>query len=177
MKDENKTKKQLTIELHALRARIAELERIRMQHEEMLNGCNGTNEPYPLSASFFSDAQYVIFDRQLEFVNQGFESLFGYSKDEIYQPAFELMRLVAPASRESVQKIFRDGVRGDRAACQFEFIGLHKDGRMFECNTSVIFIPYKWGMAIHGRVWDTSLVKSADRSWPRTDRIEAAMVL
>ena len=111
-------------------------------------------ETYPPRPSLSTDAIYVIFDRKFEYVNQVFEGLFGYTADEIYRPEFEFMNLFAPESRKSVQKIFDEGLRGHRGARQFEFIGQRKDGGTFACDTSAIFIPYKWGVAVNGIVWN-----------------------
>jgi len=53
-----------------------------------------------------------------------------------------------------VQKIFNEGVRGRRGFHQFDFIGQRKDGGTFVCDASAIFIPYKWGVATNGMMWD-----------------------
>lgn len=156
MKDENKTKKQILAELMELRVKVGELERIRIQQENVLNKLKSKTETYQLLPSLSTDAIYVIFDRKFEYVNKVFEGLFGYTADEIYRPEFEFMNLFAPESRKSVQKIFDEGLRGHRGARQFEFIGKRKDGSTFACDTSAIFIPYKWGVAVNGMMWDAS---------------------
>jgi len=72
-----------------------------------------------------------------------------------------------------VQKIFNEGVRGRRGFHQFDFIGQRKDGGTFVCDASAIFIPYKWGVATNGMMWDAShtekrqqiLVKKMGLKW------------
>jgi PAS domain S-box-containing protein len=177
MKHEKKTKRQLTIELNDLRVKVSELERIRIQYENMLNARNEKNGSYSSRYSLSDDATYVIFDRKVEYVNPVFENLFGYAADEIYQPEFELTTLIAPQSHKSVQKIFNEGIRDGHRTCQFEFIGLCKDGRMRECVTQVIFIPYKWGTAIQGMVWEVSTKKDIDVSSSLMDQMETPIGL
>ncbi|MGD0277122.1 MAG: PAS domain S-box protein [Syntrophales bacterium] len=177
MKDENKTKKRLIIELTELRVKVAELERMKNQQDYKIDTLNKNNEPNFQQPSCFTDALYIIFDRKLEYVNQAFEDLFDYSADEICRPEFEIMNLVAPQYRNFVKKIFDEGIRGDRSLCQFEFSMLRKDGSIFECETLVIFIPYKWGMAIQGIVSETSIQKNINEYSSLPDKIEMTIGL
>jgi len=175
MKDEDKTKKRLINELEELRIKVADLELIKDQQEYEINTLHEHNETYSVRPASLTDALYVIFDKKLEYVNQAFEDLLGYTADEICRPAFEIMNLVAPKSRNFVKKIFDEGIRGDRSLCQFKFSMLRKDGRIFECDASVIFIPYKWGMAIQGMLWEAIIQKDIASSWATEERIEAAI--
>ena len=174
MKDENKTKEQILAELMELRVKVGELEKIIIQQENLLKNLKNKTETYQLRPSLSTDAIYVIFDRKFEYVNQVFEGLFGYTADEIYRPEFELMNLFAPESRKSVQKIFDEGVRGRRGFHQSEFIGQRKDGGRFACDTSAIFIPYKWGMATNGMMWDVSHTEKHQQIIVKKDGIEMA---
>ncbi len=176
MKDENKTKEQILAELMELHVKVGELEKKIIQQESLLNKLKNKTETetYQLRPSLSTDAIYVIFDRKFEYVNQVFEGLFGYTADEIYRPEFELMNLFAPESRKYVQKIFDEGVRGRRDVQQFEFIGRRKDGGTFVCDTSAIFIPYKWGMATNGMMWDVSHAEKHQQIIVKKDGIEMA---
>jgi len=174
MKDENKTQKQILAELMELRVRVGELERIRIQQENVLNKLKNKTETYQLHPSLSTDAIYVIFDRKFEYVNQVFEGLFGYTADEIYRPEFDFMNLFAPESRKSVQEIFDEGIRGQRGVHQFEFIGQRKDGGTFACDTSAIFIPYKWGVAVNGMILSVSHTEKHQQIIVKKNGIEMA---
>jgi PAS domain S-box-containing protein len=143
--------------------------------ENLLNHRKKIYESYSRRSPLSTDAIYVIFDRKLEYVNKVFEGLFGYTADEVYRPEFELMSLFAQESRKSVQKIFDEGVRGHRGVHQFEFIGRRKDGGTFACDTSAIFIPYKWGMATNGMMWDASHTEKHQQIIVKKDGIEMAV--
>jgi len=175
MKDENKTKKRLINELAELRIKVSELERMKDHGEYKIHTITKNNEPYFRRPTSLTDALYVIFDKKLEYVNQAFEDLLGYTADEICRPEFEIMNLVAPKSRNFVKKIFDEGIRGDRRLCQFKFSMLRKDGHIFKCDTSVLFIPYKWGMAIQGTLWEVMIQKDISSSWEKEERIETAI--
>jgi diguanylate cyclase (GGDEF)-like protein/PAS domain S-box-containing protein len=109
-----------------------------------------------------NEAIYVIFDRKYEFVSQKFADLFGITPEEVCAPGFDPMTLVAPESRQLFRERLREGYRGDFAAQEYEYTGIKKDGSKIECETFILFIPYKWGVAIHGMLRDISLRKRID---------------
>jgi PAS domain S-box-containing protein/diguanylate cyclase (GGDEF)-like protein len=159
MSDQKKTKKQLVEELDLLRKKNSELEEIKLRQIEDLRKANeAMRYGFPILEQQ-NDGIFVIFDRQFEFVNQKIEDLFGYSMQEICGTGFELMSLIAPESRKFVRRKLDEGYRGEFNAQQFEFTGIKKDSRKIECYTSIIFIPYKWGVAIHGVLNDISVKK------------------
>ena len=86
------------------------------------------------------------------------------------------MNLVAPESRNFIQEKYRRGSRGEFSAQQYEFTGITKDGIRVECETFVLFIPYKWGVAIHGMLRDISVQKRIDEELQR-NRSDLQIVL
>ena len=93
---------------------------------------------------------YVIFDRKYEFINDRFAQLFGVTPEEVCGDGFDPMTLIAPESRDFIMEQYSKGSRGEFASQHYAFIGMTKDGSPVECETLVLFIPYKWGVAIHG---------------------------
>ena len=176
MKDTAKTKKQLLEELEDLRTKNIELEEIRTRQIEELRKANEAMGCYFPLMEQLNDGIFVIFDRQYEFVNQTFEGLFGYSADEICSAGFDMMSLIAPESRDIVKKKLDEGYRGEFNIQQFEYTGLKKDGRKIECHTSIIFIPYKWGVAIHGIINDVSVRKRINEELQKSkDNLQLAL--
>jgi diguanylate cyclase (GGDEF)-like protein/PAS domain S-box-containing protein len=167
MKNETKSKNDLIEEVSILRIRVAELEKL----EE--NWKQGSNDIAERAGHYFTlvdqpnDAIFVIFDRKLEFINQRFEDIFGITSDEAYSPHFDFMSLVAPESRSIFLKYIERGTRGKLASQQFEFSALTKEGRKIECETTILFIPYKWGVAIHGIFRNITIRKRIDEELQR----------
>jgi hypothetical protein len=60
------------------------------------------------------------------------------------------MILVAPESRLFVKDKYREGHRSECMVQQYGYTGLTKDGSKINCETYVLLIPYKWGIAFHG---------------------------
>jgi len=54
---------------------------------------------------------------------------------------------------------YRRGNRGEFRAHQYEYTGLTRDGATIECAAFILFIPTKWGVAIHGMLRDVSVRK------------------
>jgi PAS domain S-box-containing protein len=104
-----------------------------------------------------NEAIYVIFDRKYEFVNNRFSELFGVTSEEVCSYDFDPISLVAPESRRFIREKYREGSRGEFAVRQFEYTGLTSEGLRIECETFVLFIPYKWGVAVHGMLRNVSV--------------------
>ena len=94
------------------------------------------------------EAIFVIFDRKLEFVNDRFAELFGLSPEEACSSDFDPMTLIAQENRHDIREQYRKGCCGAFTTKQLNFTGLSKDGLKRECETFLLFIPYKWGVAI-----------------------------
>ena len=168
MKAINKTRKQLIEEVVALQARISELEAGKTDSSEQVQRDFGESmNRYFRQTEHMNEAIYVIFDRKYEFVSQKFGDLFGVTLEEVCAPQYDPMSLVAPESRQFVMTNHRKGFRGEFASQEYEYTGLKKDGSKIECETFVLFIPYKWGMAIHGVLRDISVRKRIDEELQR----------
>ena len=158
----NKTKQQLIDEINDLKLRIAELEsaeRALCQAHQDFGVKLGRYFP---QVNHMKEAIYVIFDRKYEYINEHFAEMFGYTPEEICHPAFNMLRLVAPECRGLLLDKYRRGSAGEFTAEQYEFSGVTKDGCKIECETFVLFIPYKWGVAIHGMLRNISMQKRID---------------
>ncbi len=169
MKAINKTKKQLVAEVVALQARISDLEEIdRDSSDQAQRDFNERMSRYFPQVEYMNEAIYVIFDRKYEFVSQKFADLFGVTPEEVCGPGFDAMTLVAPESQQFLRERLREGFRGDFMAQEYEYTGIKKDGSRIECETFILFIPYKWGVAIHGMLRDISLRKRIDEALQRS---------
>ena len=167
MKSANKTKKELIDELEALRERVSELERHERNSRQALgNFGERTDRSFP-QTTHMHEAIFVIFDRKLEFVNDRFAELFGVSPEEACSSNFDPMTLIAPESRRFIREQYREACRGAYTTKQFNYTGLSKDGLKIECETFLLFIPYKWGVAIQGTLRSISVSRRIDEALQR----------
>jgi PAS domain S-box-containing protein len=149
MKLTNKTKEELLDELEALRKRVYELEQQKINSRRTPNFEEKPERCFPQKADLL-EAIYVVFDRKFEFANDRFAELFGVSQEEVCSSKFDPMTLIAPESRPFIREQYREGCRGAFTTKQINYTGLSKDGLKIECDTFLMFIPYKWGVAIQG---------------------------
>ncbi|HYA14945.1 MAG TPA: PAS domain S-box protein [Syntrophales bacterium] len=176
MQDEKKTKKDLIKELTDLRGRVAELEKLEADWKDTQLDLSERMGHYFTLVDQSSDAIFVIFDRKFEFVNQRFEELFNVKMDEVCNPDFNPLTLIAPESRNLVLENIQKGFRGTFSSQQFEFAALTKEGRKIECETTILFIPYKWGIAVHGVLHNVTMRKRIDEELQR-ERSDLQLVL
>lgn len=167
MKTIHKTKRQLVDELTALRMRLAELEVLEKGAVQAQRDFGERIGRYFPQATNLKEVIYVIFDRKYEFVNDQFSEMFKITREEACHHGFDPMTLVAPESRSMVHEKYREGTRGEFSVQQYEYTGMTKDGVKIECETFVLFIPYKWGVAVHGTLRNISMQKRIDEELQR----------
>lgn len=155
----SKTKKQLIDEIAALELRISELEAIKKEVGHMQREFSLRLGRYFQQTDQMQEALYVIFDRKYEFINDRFAKIFRVTQEEACHPGFDPMTLVAQESRNFIWEKHRKGISGEFMTDRYEFTGMTKDGSRIECETFIIFIPYRWGVAIHGMLRDISVHK------------------
>jgi diguanylate cyclase (GGDEF)-like protein/PAS domain S-box-containing protein len=176
MKTSRKTKQQLLDELAELQERISRFEARERESETDQRDFGERINLYFPRGEHANEAIYVIFDRKYEFVNEKFTEMFGHEADEICSPGFDMMTLVAPESRQFVREKYRQGYRGEFSTHEFEFTGLTKEGLKIECETLMLVIPYKWGVAIHGMLRDISVQRRINEEL-RRQRSDLQIVL
>ena len=165
MKSANKTRKELIDELEDLRERVSELERHERNYRQALGNLGErTDQSFPKTAHMH-DAIFVVFDRKLEFVNDSFAELFGISPEEACSSDFDPMTLIAPESRRIIREQYRQWCCGTFKMKQFNYIGQSKDGLEIECEAVLLFIPYKWGVAIQGTLRNISVSRRIDEAF------------
>ena len=164
MKSANITQKELMDELEALRERVFDLERRERDSRRALGNFGERTDIFFSQMSHMHEAIFVFFDRKLEYVNDRFAELFGVSPEEACSSNFDSMTLIAPESRRFIWELYKEGCCGAFTTKQFNFTGLSKDGLKMECETFLLFIPYKWGVAIHGTLRSISVSRRVDEA-------------
>jgi PAS domain-containing protein len=167
MKEASKTKKELIGEVETLRARVSELERSEKACRHALRDFAERMGRHFPQLEYMNEAIFVVFDRKLEFVNDRFAELFSVSPEEACSDDFNPITLIEPESRTFVREHYRNGSRGAITTTQFEFTGLSKNGLKIKCAAIVMFIPYKWGVAMHGMLRNIPMQKRIDEALQR----------
>jgi PAS domain-containing protein len=163
----NKTNQELIAELEVSRRRISVLEANEINSLRLRDDFGRSSVPSTPPAAKDTDGIVIIFDRKLEFINDIFAALFGVSSEEALSSGFDPMTLIAPQSRRFIRRQYQEGCRGDYKTKQIQYTGLSRDGRKIECKTFLLFIPYKWGVAIQCTLQSVSASRQIDETLRR----------
>lgn len=130
-----------------------------------------------------NDAIYLLYERKFEIINFRFEQMFGYNINEVRQPDFDFVRLVAPESRPLIEKLLKRISEGKKVDDLYDFTAFHKNGEKREVEASVSYIDFKDGKAIQGIIRDvterkkmiTDLVIAKEKA-EESDRLKTAFL-
>jgi PAS domain S-box-containing protein len=162
MSDKNKTKTELTAEIDELKKRLLVLEKNGGERRSYDQRMQKSEERYVTLVEQSRDAIYLFYDKKFEYVNHRFAELFGYSKEELYKPDFDVMKIFMPQDRDLAIKVLGKLYKIEPIRPQYEFTGITRDGRHIEIELSVAFVPYKSGMAIQGIARDITARKQME---------------
>jgi two-component system NtrC family sensor kinase len=157
----------------ALRQRIAELEVLVTDHKRVEEALRNSEAKYRSLIEGSQDAIYLLHNGKFEIVNNRFEELFGYTKEETNAPDFVFLKLVAPQSKPLIEERIRRMERGEQLPVQYEFTALSKDGREIELETSVSYITYNNGFATQGILRDITERKRLQEQLLQSEKLSA----
>jgi PAS domain S-box-containing protein len=111
---------------------------------------------------------YIIQDGKIEFANDKFADIYGYSKDELI--GMDSLELVYPDDRPLVKKLREKSLKGEKAPAEYESRGLKKNGDIIWVMRSFSQITYKGRPAISGIVADISKRRQAQQALRKSDK-------
>ena len=111
---------------------------------------------------------YIIQDDKIEFANEKFADIYGYSRDELI--GCKAMNLVYPEDRPLVRQIKARRLAGEKVPVEYESRGLRKNGETIWVTRSFSPITYKGRPAISGIVADISKRRRAEEALRKTDK-------
>ncbi len=120
-----------------------------------------------------NDAIYLLYNRKFEFINKKFQEMFKVTKEEVNQPGFDFLELVAPRSRSLIEERRRMVDLGKETEPKYEFTALSSDGQEVEVEASVSRTKYKDGTAVLGVVRDITHRKQLEHQVRQAQKVEA----
>ncbi|HDR50711.1 MAG TPA: hybrid sensor histidine kinase/response regulator [Mariniphaga anaerophila] len=130
-----------------------------------------------------SDAIYLLYERKFVIINSEFSNLFGYSLEELNQPGFDFINLVAIESKSFIEKRRSKVKKGEKVNNRYEFTALLKNGEKREVEASVSYINFKGGIATQGIIRDITEKKkmiddllAAKEKAEESDRLKSAFL-
>jgi len=155
--------------------RAAELEKINEQLRTQVFECENAEAALRESENKYStlveDALigvYINKDGKIEFANDKFAAIYGYSKNEMI--GMDSALLVYPEDRPWVQEFREKRLRGDKVPSEYEIRGLKKNGDTIWVLRSLSVINYQDGPAIAGIVQDLTKRRRAEEALRESDK-------
>ena len=111
---------------------------------------------------------YIIQDGKIEFANDKFADIYGYSKDELI--GMDSLELVHPDDRPLVKKLREKRLVGEKVPAEYESRGLKKNGDIIWVMRSYSKITYKGLPAISGIVANISKRRKAEEALRKSDK-------
>jgi PAS domain S-box-containing protein len=155
--------------------RTAELgatnEKLRQQISECEQAELALRESEQKYATLIEDALigvYILQDGKIEFANDKFADIYGYSKDELI--GMDSLDLVHPHDRPLVKKLRGKRLKGEKMPVEYESKGLKKNGDIIWVMRSFSQINYKGRAAISGIVADITKRRKAEEALRKSDK-------
>ena len=149
--------------------RTAELEKINEQLRSQVFECKNTEAALRESETKYSilveDALigvYINKDGKIEFANDKFAAIYGYSKNEMI--GMDSTLLVHPEDRPWVEAVREKRLRGEKVPPEYEIRGLKKNGEPIWVMRSLSLINFQDGPAIAGIVQDLTKRRRAEEA-------------
>jgi PAS domain S-box-containing protein len=152
----------LLAENKELRKRVSDLEELEAKHQLTLESLKESEEKFRNLAEKSPNMIFINQSGKIVYVNEACELSTGYSRDELLADVFDFMILIAPESKELVQKNFRLHSRGQEVP-PHEYALISKDGRRIDAIYSTKLINYEGKPAIIGIVTDISARKLMEK--------------
>ena len=111
---------------------------------------------------------YIIQDDKIEFANDKFADIYGYSKDELI--GRKSLDLVYPYDRPMVKQLRARRLAGEKVPVEYESRGLKKNGEIIWVTRSFSPITYKGRSAVSGIVADISKRRKAEEALRKSDK-------
>jgi len=173
-KDGDKIPVELSLARMALHGKWGAVGIIRdiSERKQAENALRESEEKYRHLIQHSSDAIYLLYNRKFEVVNEKFFDMFGLTLQDINQPDFDFISLVAPKSRALIEDRARRQAEGEQLSPSYEFTAVTRDGREIEVETSVSYMPYKDGLATQGIIRDVTSRKELEKQLRQAQKME-----
>jgi PAS domain S-box-containing protein len=160
---------------HRVDERTTELgatnEKLRQQISECEAAELALRESEQKYATLIEDALigvYILKDKKIEFANDKFADIYGYSKDELI--GRDSLDLVHPDDRPLVKKLREKRLKGVKVPVEYESKGVKKNGDTIWVMRSLSQIDYEGGAAISGIVADITKRRKAEEALRKSDK-------
>jgi len=157
---------------------IAGIEIVRniTDRKKMEEALRQSEEKYRVLISNIQDGVFVIQNAKMQFANEAFAKMLGYTKDEVLGISIE--QLIAPEDLDVVMGRYRQRLAGDNVPSEYEFRLLKKDKTTrVLVNMNVGLINFQGNLASVGTVKDITDRKKMEAELQKAHKLESLGIL
>ncbi|HMA63027.1 MAG TPA: PAS domain S-box protein [bacterium] len=151
-------------DLKAYSMLIQEKNRANSDTREPFQNSESKSDKYRKLIETSMDPIYVLQGRHLKLVNQAWERLFGYSREEALSKDFDITKIVAPESKQMAEQKLKVSIEKRDKISRYEFKGLTKDGKKLDIEASVTRIKWNGDFAYQGIYRDITEHKKSQKA-------------
>jgi len=179
---QNKKGQNITLECSGTRlkeggenAGIVVIARDVTERKRMEEALLESEENYRSLIGDIQDGVFVIQDERIQFANDAFTTIVGYSAKEAVGMKFQ--HFIAPEDLEMVIDRYRRRQAGEDVPKEYEFCMLHKDGKTrVNVNMSVGITTYKGRLATTGTIKDITESKLSEELLKKEEHEKEAIL-
>ena len=131
------------------------------EREDAARALRESEEKFRGVAEHSPNMIFINLKGRVVYANHRCEEVMGYTREEIYGPAFDFMTLIAPESVEKVKESFAKHLSGQEVE-PYEYTILKRNGDRSHAIITTKLIPYGSEQAILGIVTDITERKRAE---------------
>ncbi len=117
-----------------------------------------------------NNAVFLIKNKKFEVVNSEFQRMFEYSIDDVSQPGFSLMKLVAPEYSHLFEESYRKMSDGKNVRQRFEFTAITKNGTRKEVDAWITHNIIKGDTITQGIIRDVTHGKLIEKNLRESEK-------
>jgi PAS domain S-box-containing protein len=135
-----------------------------------------SEEKYRILIANIQDGVFVIQNAKIQFANEAFAKMLGYTADEILGIGIE--QLIAPEDLDMVMDRYRRRLSGENVPSEYEFRLLHKDkATRVSVNMNVGLINFQGNLVSVGTIKDITEHKKLEAELQKSQRLESLGIL
>jgi PAS domain S-box-containing protein len=106
---------------------------------------------------------YIIVGNRFALVNTAWLQMFEYTLEEVMSPGFSINMIVAPESRELIQRRLDNFISGISQPFRYELKAVSRSGKKYDLDVSVTHLNWQGKRAVQGVYLNVTGIKKRER--------------
>ncbi len=158
---------------HGINSMAASLQERTIARDNAELALKNSEEKYRQLIETSNDVIYVMVNNKFELVNKKFTEVMGYTKEEVCDPDFNFMKMIAPSSMKIMEERRKRVILGQPVSRTYSMTALTRDGREIEFDVSVTYLDTDSGVAVQAILRDITQRSISEQQLRQKQKMEA----